>query len=186
MNKTKLITKAWPHILIISLMAIYFVIAPKLYTRYFIHIGKPVSITELPPLTDQAKYHVEFLDPSDIDGIYLLRGWAFLTVDKRILAGEYDRQVVIYKGKNYKIYLADVPSRIDVQAYFKDLGMDLTFSGFSAPIARDTIEEGSYGIGLIFKHTQSGATYYVDTFRCITRTPNKLILEPQNSIKCQP
>jgi hypothetical protein len=185
MKIIKIIKKAWPHILIISLMTVYFFIAPRLYTRFFIHNGKPMSITDLPLLTDQVKYNVEFLDPYDSDGTYLLKGWAFLTVDKKIPAGEYERQVVLYKAKDYKVYSAEVTSRSDVQTYFKDLGMDLTFSGFSAQIARDTIEEGSCGIGLIFKHVPTGATYYVDTHRCITRTPNKLVLEPWNSTICQ-
>jgi hypothetical protein len=179
----KFLRKAWPHLLVLGIAVIFVLIAPSVYMRYFVTKGKPISL-ELPPETRQVQYNIEKLNAYDEQGTYLLQGWAFLTLDKAIPSGEYEREVVLFSGTGYQIYPAEITTRTDVQDFFSDLGMNLSLSGFQALFAKDTIALGTYNIGLVFKHVSNGTTLLVRTNRCITRTPNHLLLEVTNSSQC--
>ncbi len=184
---SKILRKAWPFLVIWGLMGLYLFAAPSVHDRFFIREGKPVQVNvKLSASVDESKSGLDALDVySQQDGVYQILGWAFLTIDKNLPASDYERQVILVAPTRNYIFAAKALRRIDVQKYFSDLGMDVNMSGFSAFINRNALKRGTYGIGLIFKNTASGTTYYINTGRCVTRTPNNLVLEDPGNSACQ-
>jgi hypothetical protein len=183
----RFLRKSWPFIIIWGIMGIYLVAAPSIYDHFFIREGKPVQVnSNLPIKVTESESWVDRLDVyNENDGIYQLFGWAFLTVDKNIPAGAYQRQVVLLTEKGNSVFAAASAWRTDVQLAYKNLGMDVNLSGISALINSNTLKSGIYRIGYIYKNTKSGNTYYIDTGRCLQRTVNEFSLEDPGSSICQ-
>jgi len=183
---SRILRKAWPFLVILGLMGLYFVAAPIIHDRLFVVKGKPIQVNvKLPATVNESRSGVDALViNNEPGGVYQLWGWAFPMVDKSIPAGDYERQVVLVAPSGNYVFATEAVERTDVQKYFSDLSMDVTMSGFSAFIASHTLEPGIYEIGLIFKNTTSSVSYYMSTGRCVTRTPNTLVLEdPGKSVQ---
>jgi len=184
---SKFLHNAWPYLLIWGVMGLYLIVAPGVYNHFFVHEGKPVQVNaNLPAKVNESQSFVDRLDVNNEEGgIYQLFGWAFLTVDKKIPASAYQRQVVLLTEKGNSVFAAAAFRRTDVQIAYKNLGMDVNLSGISALINSNTLKPGIYRIGYIYKNIKSGNTYYIDTGRCLQRTANKFSLEDFGSSICQ-
>jgi peptidoglycan/LPS O-acetylase OafA/YrhL len=148
--------------------------------------GKPVGAdVALPGETAQWKMWVEKMDPAYAGKFYQIEGWAFLTVDKSVPAGGYDRRMVLRGPQGNLVFASDVVIRQDVDEYFKSEGMKLLMSGFTVLIDPHILAEGVYGIGWIFTDKHTGAAYYVDAQRCLLRTESALALAPNGSQVCR-
>jgi hypothetical protein len=147
--------------------------------------GQPVRLNAVMPIeTREAMSWVDSLDATGVPGIFKISGWSFLTLDKNIPAGEYERQVVLFAASGNQVYNADSITRKSVQEYYGNLGMDLMTSGFSALIDSNILNSGAYGISMMLRNTANGAEYYVNTHRCLIRTENDLVLELPGSPAC--
>ena len=148
--------------------------------------GKPVAAdAALPGPTTERKLWVETLTPAYSGKFYRIQGWAFLTVDKTIPAGGYDRQLVLVGSRGNYVFAADIAVRPDVDEYFRSEGMDLSISGFSAFIDPFSLPGGVYGIGLMFFEKGTGAAYYVDAGRCLQLAGSEMALAPNGSAVCR-
>lgn len=173
------------HILILGSIVSFILIAPEVHTHFIVNEGKPVGMPPLPPEISQVQFNIEELSLYDaINGVYRLSGWAFLTIDKNIPPEEYEQQIVLTSDfKNYAFYAKPV-YRHDVKAKYENLGMRLDMAGLFAYLAKGTVHPGTYNLGIIFKHKIKNSIYYVNTRRCITRTPNHFYLEEPDSLNC--
>jgi hypothetical protein len=176
------------HSLIIwGIMVLYIITAPLIHDRFFLREGRPLQTrVELPGQAAGAK---AFLDSFELykvqDGIYQAEGWGFLTSNAKLPAGAYERQVVLASASEKYVFPAKTTKRVDVHEQFSSLGMDLNMSGFLAYINRNVLGKGTYNVGLILKNSETGALHYVDTGRCVTRTPNNIILEEVDNFTCR-
>ncbi len=179
----KFLNRAWPHILIIAILVLFVVFAPAIYNRLFpSQEGNPTPPL-LPPSTSQAKFAIERLSVTE-ENRYNLEGWAFLTVDKSVPADEYERQIVLVSDQSNIFFTAVAMERLDVQIEFGSLGIDVTRSGFMAALSLDSVQEGMYKVGIYFRDPESGIVYYVQTDKCIERTPNYLELKNEEYPAC--
>ena len=147
------------HILVWTLMLIYQVFAPGLYTRFVLLNGKPIQVNgELPAETDQNKYSIDGLDPIVYEGqdLYKLWGWAFLNVDPSKTPDMYEQEIVLTSRSRYYFFPAKSVPRPGVQEAFKNLNMNLINSGFSTLIAMDVIRPGKYSVGIVFRYQPCG------------------------------
>jgi hypothetical protein len=171
--------KMMAHIIIWALIFSFIALAPSLYPKIFLTKGKPVMLQQvLPESTDQIYYNIENLVSKPSDGIELhfLNGWAFNQLESD--QSPYDRWIVLRSNTKILYFPVKSVDRADVQKAFAELELDLIKSGFSATLSKYFIPRGTYKIGILFKHRITGATYYTDTPRILTRTPNQLLLEP--------
>jgi hypothetical protein len=166
------------HILIWVVMIIYLFIAPDLFTRFILTNGKAIEFSqELPATTDQIKLQVDNLDSIKSDGqeLFQLWGWSFLLSDPN--QAIYDRFIVLQSDTRIYFFPTQTVERQGVQETFKDLNMDLLFSGYSTIICKDVIKPGRYQIGIVFKNQFDNSTYYIRSNKLLVRTANQLILE---------
>ncbi len=186
MKVLEFLLKAWPHGLFFSLIFLFIFVAPVIHDEYFVNQGKPIAMNiELPPETNSIQFALDGLEIFNSQDVYNLTGWAFLTVNKRYASGEYERLLVLQSLYANYVFQADTTKRIDIQTVFQDLGMDVIMSGLSALIFKDSVPQGTYSLGLIFKNKSDGSAYYVDLNQCVTRTPNWFWLEAMESSVCR-
>ncbi len=162
------------HIFIWAIAIIYLIASPQFFSSSEGNVLE--TITQLPNQPKEGRTYVDkWLLYSD-DGVYKLVGWGFI-LDGGFPADKYDKRVVLSSDNKNFVFEATTLNRKDVYNHFADFKIDLTMSGFSALVSNNAIKSGRYKIGLIFIHHDTGESFYVDTGRCITRTPNTSVLE---------
>jgi hypothetical protein len=177
---------AWLHIIIAAITIIYVLFGPQVFTRFFVRQGKPIAYNALlPSVTTPVQYMLDSVDATSTQGYFILTGWAFQTRKADVPVSDYERQVVFHTESDNYIFHTNVVPRPFVQDFYDDYGLDVTMSGFSTLIYRDTIKPGTYGIGLIFTDVKDRSTFYVSLDHCITRTPNNLRLEDLRAAACR-
>jgi hypothetical protein len=178
-----LIKKTWPHILFWSVALAYFIAAPSLYYQWFVTDGKTIaSMKELPPPTGEFKVNIEYLQLYDEKGTYELEGWSFLTMNDAISVEDYKREVILASpGKLYNFEIEPMEKkRRDVTEFYKYMERNLDESGFRSRISIYALKPADYEILILFRR-DDGQAVYIDTYRCITRTPNYLLLKDRGS-----
>lgn len=178
----KFIKRNWPHILVWTTVLVYLIVAPGLFSEFFITKGKPLQgYEELPAVSDQIIFAFDSLEPAVISGedIYILSGWAFSYKDKHMPPQNYEMNVVLISGsKIYFFPVYQVIQRPDIQSAFSVYEMDLTYSGFNALIAKEAIRPGEYRLAIAFRNPSGSSAHYYDIpARYIIRTPNNLYLK---------
>jgi hypothetical protein len=170
--------KNWLHLAIWSLMFIYLLAAPGVYTRNVLSNGKPIEFSQaLPATTDQIRASVDRLDPMASNGqdIYNLWGWAFYLGDADQAA--YDRLIVLQSDDRTYYFPTESFKRPDLQLAFPDVSMDIRETGFSAYISNDVLHPGKYQVGILFEPRKGGDNYYNLSNKILVSTPNTLALE---------
>jgi len=165
------------HVIVWAGMALYLILAPNLYSSFFLRNGKPIRVNaELPAMSKKIQLHVDTFKPTIYDGqsLYSMVGWAFSTADRAKNPEDYERQMVLISDKTNYIFSIETSPRADVQRAYKSLGMDLTKSGFTSLISQDLIKTGIYQIGVIFNDPQKGTSFYAVTDKYLIRTPNQI------------
>ena len=172
--------KNWGHIVVWTLMFLFFISAPRLHSKLFLDQGKPIQFdSDLPKSTPEGQFALMGLDSMRFDGedVYQLWGWAFLTRDPTVNQIDYERTLVLKSDSHvYFFPITTTPTR-NVQETFNTLDLDLTNTWFYTLIAKDFISLGRYRVGIIFEHHTEGTSFYLKTNGVIIRTPNHLVLE---------
>lgn len=171
------------HILFWSAALAYLVFAPALYLHWFVTDGKNTkSLDELPAQAVEFRVNLEYLQLYDKKGTYELEGWSFLTMDDAVPVEEYKREIILASPK--KIYTFEGEpygrNRRDVTEFYKSMGKDLDASGFRSKISIYVLKPDDYKVLILFR-LNDGEAVYIDTYRCLTRTPNNLILKEKGS-----
>jgi hypothetical protein len=160
-------------------MLVYVAVAPDVYARFILKEGKPVPFDQnLPKPTDQISYSVDRLDFIKGQGLFNLWGWSFFRGDRDQSA--YERWIILQSREQTYSFLSESFQRPELQSAFKDVDIDLSNAGFSAPISKYAIKPGTYQIGILFRHTSSNALYYIVTNKIIVRTPNQIRMDLSN------
>ena len=182
----RIITRPWSHVIIIIIMFTYVIVAPRIYGALFVNEGKPLA-NDVAITYDSIDAHfaIDGLILLNSKGVYNLTGWAFPVTSKWNSTSEYSRRLLLYSNDNKYLFQGENQSRVDIQTVFNDLTLDVTKSGFSVKIYKDSIVNDTYGLGLIFLSLSDGANYYIDLNKCITRTPNQLLLANMMSAACR-
>jgi hypothetical protein len=143
-----------------------------------LELGHPDQLNQnLVTSTREIRYFIDGLDSITVNRrhFYNLWGWSFLMDGKDQLG--YDRWIVLQSTKNTYFYSAKKVERDDVQQSFASLDLDLTESGFSAYIASNSIQPGTYKVGLLFKHQSTeGVTDYIPTTTVLTYIEGQLTI----------
>lgn len=182
--------KNWRHVFFVLVLVFYVFAAPGIYDRLFIKHGWPAG--------HGGKWSQRLIDGySSIDrlvpaagekGLYRLNGWAFTPSLADHVLQDDDREVVLFSSSRVYLFPAEARKRPELQARFEEqnLGVDVTWAGFSALINPGAIEPGCYRIGLLLRDAEDGITYTVRTGRMLRRTPNMLLLEEVDMPDCSP
>ncbi len=178
----KTFTKIMPHLLFWTLMTLYFVFAPDVFTRIFIQNGKPLQIdASIPAESDRIHLVIEDLVPYVKDGenLYELMGWSLMVPEGGISPELFVREIILVSNERKYLFSARTGRREpDLPSEFK--GMDINFDtlGLSVLIAEDAIKPGEYRIGVVFRNTSNGSVFYWDKpVYYLVKTPNTLSLE---------
>ena len=86
-----------------------------------------------------------------------IQGWAFIK-DKDTENNEV--YIILQSVDKTLIYSAETAMRTDVTKYFKELNLDLDYSGFVARIPTRKISDGQYTVGLYIKKNSIEALQY--------------------------
>jgi hypothetical protein len=169
-------------------MLLYVLAAPAIHDRYFARNAGPLQADAyLPPISESGHANVDAVElVDDQQGIYLIAGWGFVAIHQDIPAGDYERQLVLASTTRNYLFAAATNERPDVQRYFLlgGLSMDLDLSGFVSYVSRNALAADTYAVGLLLTDIASRQSYYVGTGRCLTRTPNTLVLEQTGHPAC--
>lgn len=164
------------HLIVWGGVLLYFFTAPYLYINLFAKQGLPIQADITLLASEISSYSfVDGLDLYNEQGLYQLRGWGFLTINN-IPVSDYEKKVVLVTGKQYMMFDTQIVDRRDVKNEFGGLNLDLRKSGFLTLIAKEALQTGRYGIWIMFTHKDSEIHYYVNTGRCLERTPNFMVL----------
>lgn len=148
------------HGLILSSFVFYsFFLADPFFDRFQRIPGESqLHKYELPAMTDNIMYHMEFLDPSAT--ALEVTGWAFIEEQNSKNCQTY----LVFKSDS-DTYVFDTHRhfmRPDVTEYFKETGLNLDDSGFLGTIPLGKLEVGDYIIGLYIKKSDIVALKYTD------------------------
>jgi phosphoglycerol transferase len=118
---------------------------------------KKLQQISLPIETKNIRYHIDIFTQNK--NYIEIAGWAFIN-------GESSENSKIYLGlrsdKNSYLINTNLNKRPDVTAYFKSLNFD--DSGFSAIIAKEEIEMGTYRMGICIKQDDIEAFQYTGKY----------------------
>lgn len=176
--KKKPANRTWVHVLLWGLMLLFLFIAPEVKDRVTIVKGKPVVIEPGNPQTEgQIRYSIDKFDQVKIENQMLYRaiGWSFIESDPD--QSKYEVYLVCRNEHDSYNFLTIPGDRADVESAFPDFAGDLSKSGITALIARDTMKNGTYKVGFLFRNTQSGEVYYTTTTAVLRKTYNDIQLD---------
>ena len=147
-----------------------FVVEP-LFARLELFAGASrLYETSVPAVTDNIQYSVDhFENAAQILEIY---GWAFIedhdSVDSKIY-------IVLKSADRTYVFTTETVIRESVSEQFKELGLNLDYSGFSALIPTREIASGEYSTGIYIKKDDIEALIYT----------NKTIVKSGDTIKTE-
>lgn len=176
MSKTK--NRKSIHFLLWGLMILYLFIAPVIKDRMTIVIGKPVEVEGAQVVdSDRIRSAVNRLSEARVDGqwVYRVQGWSFITDDMD--QTNYDIFLVFSNDKNFYFFETTPKKRSDIEEAYPEVEIDLTNSGFDAFIAKETIANGRYEIGMLYRNKTSGEFAYSRMDRTLVKTINDIQME---------
>jgi hypothetical protein len=171
------IKKTWICLTILVFLIVFFIFLPGAVDYVRITEGAPIQIDPVKlDSSDLIRYSVDRLDPISVNAqkISYIWGWSFLTAD--VEQTHYDIYLVLKSDKTEYYFLTESFERPDLQKAFPEVEIDLNNSGFKAFIAKEKIQVGQYGVGIIYQNKFNGFTYYQLTNKQIVRTPNTFSL----------
>jgi len=176
MSKAK--NRKWIHFLLWGLMILYLFIAPVIKDRKTIVIGKPVEVEGAQVVqSDRIRSAVNRLSEARVDGqlVYRVQGWSFIVDDMD--QTNYDIFLVFSNDKTLYFFETTPKKRSDVEEAYPEVEIDLTNSGFDAFIAKETMANGRYVIGMLYRNKSSGEFTYSHTDRILVKTINDIQME---------
>ena len=126
--------------------------------------------TSIPAATDNIQYSIDhFEHAAQILEIY---GWAFIEDHDSVNSKIY---IVLKSADRTYVFTTETVTREDVTEQFKELGLNLDYSGFSALIPTREIASGEYTVGIYIKKCDMEALMYT----------NKAIIKSGNTVKTE-
>jgi len=89
----------------------------------------------------------------------------------------YDIFLVFSNDKNFYFFETTPKKRSDIEEAYPEVEIDLTNSGFDAFIAKETIANGRYEIGMLYRNKTSGEFAYSRMDRTLVKTINDIQME---------
>lgn len=174
----KYLTKIKMHLFILLFMFFYLAFAPRLYTKYFIKLGKPTDLKiNLPAASPLINFNIETSRETLFSNhkVFHIGGWSFLenVTDQSI----YEKYLVLNSRDRVYYFRFEEVLREDVSKFFKDLGLNLLNSGFWTSIAPEAIATDTYNVGLLFINKTEEEAYYTISNKYIIRTANSINME---------
>lgn len=177
-RKKKSKNRGWVHFLLWGLMILFLFIAPGVKDRLTIKEGKPVALEPgtLAP-TGTVRYAIDKFDQikSQNQMLYRVIGWSFLESDPD--QSKYIIYLVCKNARNTYYFLTTSGERADVEAAFPDFSGDLSNSGFTTLISKDTMKNGVYEVGFLYQDQMSGIFFYDATDAVLSKTMNNIQLD---------
>lgn len=167
--------KKWVHFLLWGLMILYLFIAPVIKDRMTIVIGKPVGVEDaVLEETDNIQGMVDRISEAKVDGqwVYRVQGWSYIKNDMD--QANYDVFLVLTNEDNRYFFATTPYKRSDVENAFPEIEIDLTNSGYDTFIAKETLANGNYNIGLLYRNKTTGAFTYIRTDKLLIKTINDI------------
>jgi hypothetical protein len=126
--------------------------------------------TSVPAATGNIQYSVDhFENAAQILEIY---GWAFIEGHDSVNSKIY---IVLKSADRTYVFTTETVIRENVTEQFKELGLNLDYSGFSALIPTREIASGEYSVGIYIKKDNMEALIYT----------NKAIIKSGDTIKIE-
>lgn len=126
--------------------------------------------TSVPAATDNIQYSVDhFENAAQIVEIY---GWAFIEGHGSVNSKIY---IVLKSADRTYVFTTETVTRESVTEHFKELGLNLDYSGFSALIPTREIASGEYSVGVYIRKDDIEALIYT----------NKAIIKSGDTVKTE-
>jgi len=174
----KFLFKMRTHVIILTCTVVYLAVAPGVYARYFVKIGKPDDLKiELPASSPLISYSIGSTEEGIVANqkVYQIVGWAFL--QNKPDQSLFNKYLVLNSKDRIYFFPYEEVLRWDLTVHFKDLGLDLLNSGFWAFIAPEAVRSGTYNIGFLFVEKAGEEVFYTCSNRYFIRTPNSVAVE---------
>jgi len=126
--------------------------------------------TSLPAVTDNIQYSVDHFEAAA--QILELYGWAFIEGHDSVNSNVY---VVLKSADRTYVFTTETVVREDVTQHFKESGLNLDYSGFSALIPAREIASGQYSVGIYIRKDDIEALIYT----------NKAIIKSGDTVKTE-
>ncbi len=124
--------------------------------------------TSIPAATDDIEYGIaHFETVAEILGI---DGWAFIEGHDSLNSKIY---IVLKSADRTYVFTTETMIRESVTGQFKELGLNLDYSGFSAPIPTREIASGEYSVGIYITKDDIEALIYT----------NKTIIKSRDAVE---
>ncbi len=178
MSIGKFLLKKRIHVFILFSMVVYLAVAPGVYARYFVKLGKPAELKiNLPYASYRIHSNIDEAKEVLINNqkVFQIQGWAFL--DDEPDQTLFDKYLVLNSKDQVYYYHLEPVERQSVDVHFQDLGLEILNSGFRVYISSDAIRSGSYNVGFLFKQKSGIDSYYSYSIRYLIRTPNTSTME---------
>ena len=114
--------------------------------------------TTLPAQTNDIRYDIGDIS-TDGHTTVEIRGWAFI---EGMDSDNSEIYIVLKSGNRTYIFDTMEQKRPDVTTHFKELGLNLDYSGFTAPIPARKIANGEYTVGIYIWKGDIEALQYTD------------------------
>jgi hypothetical protein len=124
--------------------------------------------TSLPAVTDNIEYSVDHFESAA--GVVEIYGWAFIEDHDSANSEIY---IVLKSTDRTYVFTTETVVRESVTEQFKELGLNLDNSGFSALIPTWKIASGEYSVGICIEKNDVEALVYT----------NKAIIKSGNTVK---
>ena len=113
--------------------------------------------TTLPAATDNIQYWVDHLEATA--HTLEINGWAFIEGHDSVNSEIY---IVLKSADRTYVFTTETVIREGVTQHFKELGLDLDYSGFTALIPAGKIASGEYTVGIYITKGDIEALQYTD------------------------
>lgn len=113
--------------------------------------------TSIPAATDNIQYWIDHLETTA--HTLEINGWAFIKGHDSVNSEIY---IVLKSASRTYVFTTETEIRERVTEYFKELGLNLDYSGFRALIPASKIASGEYTIGIYIMRGDIEALQYTD------------------------
>ena len=170
--------KPWVHILLWGLMIAFLFIAPQVKDRLTITHGKPVAIEgvnlDTPANILSSVDNLEQVKIGD-QFLYRMNGWSYINNGKK--QTRYTIYLVLRTDEAQYLFTTVPVESVRLRDSYPDVESDLSISGFTADIARDTLRNGTYEIGFLYVDKRDGSMWFGGTDRQLVKTLTRLKLK---------
>jgi len=126
--------------------------------------------TSVPPATDNIQYEVDHFEATA--RILEIYGWAFIEGYDSVNSKIY---IVLKSADRTYVFTTETVIRESITEQFKELGLNLDYSGFSALIPIREIASGQYSMGIYIKKGSIEALIYT----------NKAVVKSGDTVKTE-